>query len=39
VSPKQGRKKKGTPHEYEPDDVAAIHAYEREHATDSRPSW
>jgi polyphosphate kinase 2 (PPK2 family) len=34
VSPKQGRKKKGTPHEYEPDDVAAIHAYEREHATE-----
>jgi hypothetical protein len=32
VSSKQGRKKKQTPHEYEPDDVVAIHAYEREHA-------
>ena len=32
MSSKQGRKKKPTPHEYEPDDVVAIHAYEREHA-------
>jgi polyphosphate kinase 2 len=32
VSPKQGKKKKATPQQYEPDDVAAIHAYEREHA-------
>ena len=33
MSSKQAKKKKKAPtHAYEPDDVAAIHAWEREHA-------